>query len=532
MKNNLLIFCFALLMAGVYASLYFLLQPQIIGGQQWIFNTPDETANYFFADHLARTGEITVPEERNELTGDLNLVHPRSTTVVNNHLAPGSLLGFILILESFGRVLSPAVIPFVVPLLAIGGLLAFYSLVKRWFGQSMAWWAVFFIAIMPGYWYYHSRSLFSNGAFVDLIIIALWYIQRHIDRQKWLDLLIGALLVGLALTLRTTELVWVLGLIGIFIASQLPWRRWPAIGALISLGIVIAFIPVLQLQQATYGHWLSTGYVPEGIDQVSGGSHWLITLVKQFFLPFGFDFGNIAYFSYQYLIKLHWWPVLLAVSGATLLAIKIIRREILTDQWRIYLVLASWITLIISIYYGSWFFFNNLSGLALIGSSQVRYLLPIYIVLAPLMAYFVTTILQAVPTRRAQIIGGGVIVGLTLLFSIRTVVMAGPESLNMIYHTVRDYHHIQQLTTTMTEDDAVIVTSYNDKVFFPSRGVITYWRESRFIEPISNLAQSHPVYFYIVNAQDELEYLAQQNIGVELIFTANEREALYRYKNK
>jgi len=532
MKNNLLIFLFAVLMAGIYASLYFFLQPQMVGGQQWIFNTPDETANYFFADHLVETGKITVPEERNKLTSDLSLVHPRSTTVVDNQLAPGSLLGFILLLESFGRVLSPAVVPFVVPLLAIGGLLTLYSLVKRWFGQSMAWWAIFFVAIMPGYWYYHSRSLFSNGAFVDLIIIALWYIQRHIDRQKWVDLLIGALFVGLALTLRTTELIWVLGLVGIFTASQLPWRRWPLVGGLIGLGIGASFVPILQLQQATYGSWLSTGYVPAGIEQVGEGGYWAVTLIKQFFLPFGFDISSIAYFVYQYVVKLHWWPVLLASCGLALLMMKIIKQEVITNQWKIYLALAGFVSTFIFIYYGSWFFFNNLSGLALIGSSQVRYLLPVYIMLAPLMAYFVTILLQAVPTRRMQIVSGGVIVGLTLFFSIHTVVFAGSESLTAVYHTVRDYHQIQQLTVTMTEDDAVIVTSYNDKVFFPSRGVITYWREPHFIASIQQLATVHPVYFYIIDKENELKYLAEQNVEVKLIFTVNDREAMYRLINK
>ncbi len=512
----------------VYSAIYFSVRPSAMGNDMWIFNTPDETANYFFIDRLVRGEELAYPEPLNDASQGLNLVHPRSTTVVNNQIVPGSFLGFILVMETFGRVLGSGFIPFVVPLVSVGALLSFYLFLQRHFDRRVALVSMILLAMLPAYWYYNSRSLFNNILFIDLVIIGLYQLQRYLDVKRWQTLILSGLILGVALTIRTTDVLWVMMLIGGVVWSQ---RRlvssWASISLLI-FGILVAFIPILQMQASLYGSPFVTGYVPEGIGSMEQSLPAVLVFLQQFILPFGFHPLTILSVLYHYGLKMFWW---LIIGGAVGIAMLLWRwwRGTLTPQYRAYTVLLFVISIFISMYYGSWSFSNNLSGQALIGSSQVRYLLPVYVMLIPAVALAMTVLADRFfkPWQQRMVIV--VLVCIIGALSIWAVLFKGPENLLAVRRTIIGYHQLNVHIRTQTEDAAVIVTSYHDKVFFPSRKIIFYWDQPQYLQAITSIAKNVPVYLYSINPEAD-QRLIEDNSDLNLQYVSSLRPGEVLYK--
>jgi len=95
------------------------------GTVKW--NSPDETANYYFAKSYATDHTLSKFEPANVVAGDL--VIPRSLRSDNGWIKPVSFLGIILIYGEIGSLTSPAVIPYLTPFFGALGIIFFYLLV-------------------------------------------------------------------------------------------------------------------------------------------------------------------------------------------------------------------------------------------------------------------------------------------------------------------------------------------------------------------------------------------------------------------
>lgn len=519
-RENKLIIILGLAAFLVYASFYFFLRPSQFGNDMWIFNTPDETANYFFADNFVGHNDLRYFESANELSGELALVHPRSTTVVDNNIVPGSFLGFVILLGVWGKIFSVGALPFLVPFFSAVAAVLFYLLIKKIFGRETALVSFVLLLFMPAFWYYSSRALFNNVLFVDLLIIGFYFLERFSNNSKRsLNLPLAGLFFGLALSLRAAEIVWLAPILLVIIL--LVGRGNKGLNLLIlGLSGLIGLLPSLLLQKAIYGGFLVTGYVPEaGI----GSRGWWPTLQSVFF-PFGFDLRNVAYSLYHYWLKMFWWQAIPAVLGGL----------VILNQWRIkqldkrirnYFIIGVVVSIYFVIYYGSWFFFNNLMAQPLIGSSQTRYFLPLYIFSLPLIAYFGVSLTAAWRWRRAI---GWLLLIVFISLSAWAVIWRGPESLSAVRKTIGYYHQVNKEVISLTEPEAIIVTAYNDKVFFPKRRVVFYWQEKRFLDNIEKLSSKYPIYFYSIDSGQEVDYIeGNSDFQMTPVAQFNDTEGLY-----
>lgn len=534
-KNYLIIIIFlAIVFFFVYSSLYWSLRPSAVGNDMWIFNTPDETANHFFIEKIAEDTSLKQFEPLNNISGELNLVHPRITTVVDNNIVPGSFLGFILIEGFLAKVFGIGSIPFIIPFFSILAIICFYLIIKKIFKPEIAFWSAVLLMIMPAFWYYNSRSLFNNILFIDFLIIGFYFLLKFTSQKKILSLIASGLLIGLALTIRTSDSLWVGGLVllvFIFYRQKFKWWQWPTVAVL----IFIPFIPILLYQNYLYGSPFTIGYAPSGSSKLLGDNLFL-GLLKQFVMPFGFKIKSIFYNFYHYFVKMFWWYFWPAFGGGMVLLINSFRKKVNKKEKNYFLAFIV-ISLLIVIYYGSWFFFNNLMAQPLIGSSQVRYLMPIYIMSIPILVYFVKWFLSLfLRNKISKVVIAIILLIWTGFLSFDAVLGSSPESLSLVKNTVKTYHLINQQVRQITEDNSVIISSYSDKLFFPKRKVIFYWEEPRFLENIELIKKEAPIYFYSVNPDYEINYIVdnsylEEELIIELdrlILNLGSEENLYK----
>ncbi len=515
-------------MLVVYSSLYLSLRPAMFNNDMWIFNTPDETANYYFIQQATLTSQFQAYEPLNELSGDLNLVHPRSTTVVDNYLMPGSLLGFLLIMRLFARIFSLGVVPVVIPILSVITVIYYYKLIRLVFTQRVAFYSALSLYVLPAFWYYSSRSLFNNLMFIDLLIIGLYYLISYYTVSKSYKLVVSAILLGLALTVRTTDLIWVVAMVFLIIIFNYHQFKPSQFIALVLFG-ALAFVPVLAYQQHLYGNPLTTGYTPQLAEQTAHSLNYYLALAQKLFLPFGLNLKNIGLNVYHYGLKMFWWYLIPAIMGACILLVKWFRGKLPAKQ-RAYCILSLVVCSLILLSYGSWWFYNNLMAKALIGSSQVRYFLPIYILSLPFMVSALISAVKQFKFQTVKYVVSIMLIAGVVYLSVNSVLFQGEESLTAIAGTISEYHGINKQVRQLTEHDAVIVSSYNDKVFFPKRKVIVYWRQLEYLANISQLSDYVSIYLYSINPED-VEYVsANSDLYLDVIKQINQTETLYQFK--
>ncbi len=516
----------ALIFFFIYSAFYWSLRPAAVGNDFWIFNTPDETANYFFIKNFIVDGEIQEFERLNIFSGKLNLVHPRSITVVDNYLVPGGFLGFIWLARTFGILFGLGVVPFITPLVSLAALGCFYYFIKRIFTAKIAFFSSLALLVLPAFWYYNSRSLFNNLIFLDFLIIGLCLLTVFWEKKQPVFLAFGSLFFGLALTIRPVDVFWALGLV---LIGFFCYRRKVSFGWIFLFGLIIllCFIPVLGYQYHFYGHPLASGYNPGLVGSDSGSVGLFKVFINRFLFPFGINFYHIGLSLYHYFAKMFWWYFWPALGGGLLLIFGWLKGRLDAPK-KFFLAGTVLVYVWILFYYGSWWFFNNLMAKPLIGSSQTRYFLPLYLLAVPLMVYFWNELVSRLPGRRLKqlvvlILAVGIAGG-----SAWAVLRQDEESLLNVRETVLGYHQINRQVRRLTDENSVIITSYGDKIFFPSRKVIVNWRSSRFLAGIEGLIRETDVYFYAISPE-EVNYLTDySNFSTSWLADFGNQKALYQ----
>ncbi|MCK5459773.1 glycosyltransferase family 39 protein, partial [Candidatus Parcubacteria bacterium] len=170
-KNNWQIVSLSIL-AGIFLFVYSFLSIAT-QNENSKFNSPDETANYFFAKRFAETGKISYFEPLNLEAGDI--IRPRSAQSMDGKIAPTSFLGIILLYGFIAKIFGVWIIPFLTPFLAIIGVLFFYKLIKKIFDKNIAFFSSLFLLFCPAFWYYSEKSMYHNIGFVVFLIIGIYF---------------------------------------------------------------------------------------------------------------------------------------------------------------------------------------------------------------------------------------------------------------------------------------------------------------------------------------------------------------------
>jgi len=527
---------------------------------KWL--SPDETANYIFSKLYAQTGEMRIFEKYN-IIGD-GAVYPRSFGSFGGFLQPVSFLGLILVYGSIASLTTYKVLPFLTPLLGAIGLIFFYLLVKKIFGQKNALISVFLLAVFPPYFYYSARSMFHNVPFVVFLIIGLYFSLMMVNKKErngkilpidFKSLAFSAfsgLFFGLAVMTRASELIWIAPVLLVMWILNLKKIGVANLAVFISF-FFLSLLPNLYWNQILYGGPFLGGYIEmnQSVGAIAGASRDLLKntaigelgynqetflKIKNAFFHFGFNPRQSVKMFYYYFVDMFPWIFWPAVFGF-LLFLKGIRKW--QKQHYVYLISSLIFSALLIFYYGSWKFNDNPNvNNFTIGNSYTRYWLPIYLASLPLASIFFLKLTKALfPSFKKETTQGNlleansltekiksnllpksnffvnatrvVIIAVVYFISIAFILFGSEEGLIYAAQNQSVSKIELEKVLALTENDAVIITRYHDKVFFPERKVIVGLFDNDVMNfRYSRLAEFLPLYYYnFTLPEKDLKYL-------------------------
>lgn len=468
------------------------------------FNSPDELANHFFASRVAAGAPLPAPAPLNGGPG--GIVHPRGMAVFNGTLVPLSFIGLPVWYGLIGRLLQPGLIVFLTPLLTVLGGLALHRLLRDVFGPSVATIALLLLPLLPPWWYYTVRSMFHHVPFLVFLTVAL-ALGATIARGARLTvaLLAGASL-GLALSLRTVEAVWVVPLVLTCLLWHPPARRW---WWAITLGAVAVFLPVLMVQAQTYGAFWRFGYLlPPAVER---GPRDVLDL-----LPFGIHPRRAARNALAFTVKLVPALTLPALAG---IALELSRWRTLSQLRRRYLAGYLAVSIWLVLYYGSAQLSDNVTpGVVSLGISYVRYWLPLYVGALPftVLAFrWLADRWQRVPARHATV---AVLLLAAAGWSVHRT-WFDPEGIAAVRQALAANVRQRVAVAPLVPPEAVIVAERADKLFFPTFPVVPTLADPAVQRHLPALVSRSPVYYYSYFGDGAIARLSAQlnPLGLELV---------------
>jgi 4-amino-4-deoxy-L-arabinose transferase-like glycosyltransferase len=518
------------------------------------------------------------------------MVMPRSFRSDAGWLKPVSFLGIILMYGSLGSVFGSAVIPFLTPFFAALGIIIFYLLIKKIISDRVALISAFLLATFPVYIYYSIRSMFHNVLFVVLVLCGIYFVVLAAGKKRvkseeivkvsiykkfftirlgllsWLKMLaafVGGAFMGLALITRSSEIIWLAP--AAFIAWLFYAKRLGIIKfVLIFCGFFLAVIPNFYFNQALYSAPIYGGYneMNRSIDDLSKtGSDMVKTALNgggEYNQYFEAIYRNVFYFGFKpeqsismarhYIPEM--FPILTLAFLLGVLLIFIISIRKFQKKYLAYFLVFGIIAAVLIFYYGSWKFNDNPDPSRFtIGNSYTRYWLPIYLMMMPVASLAIVRISGAlflagkeVKQRWRKIAIGGVQAAMVLFIAASGVlfVLFGSEEgvAYLYYNNLAEQANARQVFS-LTESDAVIITRYYDKFFFPDRRVIMGTiPDDEVLTAASKLVKYYPVYYYnfYLNEAD-VTYLNERKLlpyqlKMTLVKKMNHNFGLYRLEKQ
>lgn len=400
------------------------------------YPSPDEQAAATFIKRVRDGLPLPIPEP---LSGTLeNILHPRSTTVVKSALVPQ---GFPFQMMLWGTLSRITHLPHSLwtPLVGALALPLLFPLFRIFFSPRVALATALLSMVHPAVLYYTSRGLYSNAPQLFLLLIALYFFTRN-TRWRWL---FGGALLGVAVALRPSELLWIAPMLGVL--------AWWSRGSLLRSNVTLAFSAfsligffVLLYHRNLYGSAL-LGYSFSSATSAIVGDSWSLEAIREH--------------THAYLLSLLWWWTIPAVGGAILFLRTPQERH---ARWRRYCILAFLVTAMLLLLYGSWNLRDTVSEEATtIGTSFVRYWLPIFLLTLPLTAVGLTS-------RKLPRVVVSFFISLSLLYP----TVWGFESLARDLKQGRANQTMLKSAKERLPRDAVLLVERSDKIFWPTYRVI------------------------------------------------------------
>jgi hypothetical protein len=480
---------------------FFIVYSYLYATSGMIFNSPDETANFVFAQQFAGTGSFTIPFDAQANSGDI--VHPRSVNILNSAFVPGSFLGLPFLLALFERI-YPGLSLLIPSLLAVAGVLAYWGIIKRVFSSRIAFVSALLLYSLPQWWHFAAKGFLPNTAFLSLLLIGGYLLLKAHEvtisskQQVGLSLLSGVT-IAYALFIRPSEVVWVGP---IFLILFIVYRKSLNLKnfLFIVIGGVIVGGGAVHLHQITFGGALNTGYT-----QYSSGSQFVEQGIgsKLLFLlfPFGVDSLQAIVNTFVYSFKLFWWQFLLISVGV----VAFLNSSSTKRDHLVYVSILGGLIIYLGLYYGSWGISDDLDSHRIsIGMSYVRYWLPLYLGLLPFMVFGIQAIVRRLLSEKREVVGILIAVTIVSVSHVFYVYLA-KDNLREIKENVVNYNHTRQQIEEITNPDSVIISERNDKVFWPSRDVIHYQDQNfAFLKFVPDLLNARPVYWATILPRDHV----------------------------
>ncbi len=493
------------------------------------FDSPDETANYFWAVRIAK-GESLWYREPLEVAGN-SLLKPRSMNVIGMKVVPGSFLGLPLLYGYIATLLGVKAIPYLTPLFASLAVIAFGFLMRKLFDPVMGLSSAAMLAVLPPWWYYASRGMYHNVLFLSLVIIGVsllvcvcfWIPHQvrddnkvRIYARKVMKIItygVAGLSIGFSLVVRSSELIWVAFLtVFCFISG---WRRVSVLGLLlfISCGI-FALVPLFSMNIELYGAPISIGY--RGVQGMELGEFVSKLPEAQFrnlfFAPFGVSLVQIHLTVVRFIVNYFWWWFWPVVAGALAIAGKMFMKREKREMkiWGAYFLAAAAVIVLLALYYGSWAFSDRIDKESVsLNTSFFRYWLPIYILGIPSIAAFIAIMARCIKITWLRTAVMCIAVAVFAYLSLMKVLNGTDESLWAVQARVKAAPLELSAVQKVVPKDAVVVTfPQADKVLFPSfTRLITALVTVEDYEALGRLAEKVPVYYYTYAPPEFVEFV-------------------------
>jgi len=502
MRNILYGFCFAL---GFFAlGVSYAILPLTTS----LPPSPDESSNAVFSENFAEYGMLWDTEPLNSVAG--GVIHPRAVRVVDDLLVPGGFLGLPIIYGGIGRLLGLAVIPFLTPVAAIFGILAWWGLVRHLFGARIALYAAIALAVQPVWWYAASRTMMPNALFVSLLLGGAFVgiaapFRAMIEKRELAGLrllrradpAISGMLIAFALAVRPSEIHWVAFAVLMVVVPSLKTAagRWRV--AIFAIAGAFALAPFLLLQHAVYGSVFSSGYgngidVPIG-DAMQGRGNALLGPLRPYLFPLGFAPMNVLRNVYAYAIALFpWWTLLVGIGAVV--AVRRLRAP--SPEQRKFLIAGAVIIAWLMVFYGSWNINDNPDPSAVtIGSSYLRYWLPVVVLSTLLAAYAVDELVARASERWKAAVAASMLGALALVGAL-SVTFAVGEGWRAMIEVDRRYAGVMTEMLGIVPRDAIVVADRADKYFFGKRRVMSPLRADSTYEVLPLLVRRGATYYF------------------------------------
>lgn len=502
-----------------------------------VYTSPDENANAFFAHRVAETGMPSAAVEEDLHGGDL--VHPRSTVIKDGRLLPIGFLGLPIVAGGLGQIVGDWSIPVLTSVLAGFGVMCFYLLYRRCFPGRSAVLAATFLCFHPAFWYLGNRTMLPNVGFVALLIIAAWFFVRATQDTRTWSFVLGGAVLGLALTFRTSEVLWIVPTL-VFLGAvfRKRWRlsAWWRIGA----GAIPVFLPILWYNHALFGHPFAFGYTPNIASETSNIVQALPGPIA-IALPFGFDVGKSLLEFWRFFLLPFPLLTVLGIFGLCWAVASVVRTRTLTSYRPLAVtvgmgaIAALWLVFA----YGSWKISDiDASFEGTLGSAYLRYWLPLSVLSIPLMVEAVSIIGRHVAFGTMRQSVAIIAIALYLTTSAGIVFGASNYSVPATQQALQEARTIARGSRSFLERDAVIIAGRSDKIFFPSYSVAVDPDFSKHETRLQffQLLRRRPLYLF-VNTLDILDRttkssMEQAGFRLTLIYEPTPTTALYVVQNQ
>ncbi|MDP2683955.1 MAG: hypothetical protein Q8P20_02755 [bacterium] len=543
-KNKYLII---LIVLGVF---FVIIYSWLYHDNNYLFSSPDETANYAFINNYIDTGKLSISDT--DIGKSNDLLHPRSTLIVNNELVPGSFIGMIIIYGLIGKIFGVGIILYLTPFFAVMGVIFYFLFLKNFFNKKIAFVSSLMLYIFPTYWLYSARGMFHNIFFLSLLFIGLFLLFKSInsEKNKFIFSSFSGIIIGMSLFVRSSEFLWVaMIIIIIYIFSRKNISLKNILFFLLPL--VIIGIVIMTLNISLYGSVTSFGYSESSINTEIESTNSLINfeLLGKIISPFGFDFKLISQSINDYLIfAFPWFGIFLVITILFFVYenIKILLMRLIINSKKInpinrnlyYYKLIFFISVVLLIiYYGSFEFLEYLDNSFIYGSSYLRYWLPIYIFGFPIMLILIIEFLKNYKNKLLFFVK--IFFICTIIISSILIALKDPlygiqkEKIN----NSNNVYLVSQIRSII-EDKSIIISGKADKLFFPNYNVIYALSDDIKItyNALNGLLEDNSIYLYYnvldkVSVQNYNFLVKNNNFKITPIFNINNNDVvLYQIK--
>jgi len=487
-----------------------------------IFSWPDAMANFSFVNEFIDSGKFFISFPDNGLISDI--VHPRSVNVFDTNLVPVSFLGLILIFGVFGKIISIYGVMFLTPLMAVTAVFFYYSLIKRVWGEYVAFLSSILLFFLGAYWYYSSMVMLHTILFIGFTLIGFWFLSH--PRFTYWRLSLGSLFIGIALTVRTVEAVWILPicLLLLIIFGGKKWY-WKLLVFVIFFSLV--FVPVLIQNNVLYGSYFSTGYLNMDNDKVSlierlpaefelNSSNKVVNFVKSVFVPFGLHGKQLLKSVYKFFGQYFGPYLLLSFLGLFFF----VKNKDFDKKKLFYIGTTAFVSLWLVFYYGNWVFEDmDVLKYNFISSSYARYWLPVFILLLPGVGYLLS-LLRKTKINSAVKNALIFIIMISLIgHSVYFVVFSRNDGLLALKSNIEQYYFRYTQTSSLMENNAILITDKTDKIFFPKYQVVVFLLDYSIFPELYKIEDKYPIYYLTRMPDKDIEFINEKKIlEYDLVF--------------